>query len=154
MTKMTFMRFTLAAAGLARLGENAVGTPLDSDTWLPAPAQGAIGLEYRADDTRTQKLLAAIDDHASHMQIMAERALLAALGGTCHSPIAVLSSLAGDRLTLRAALFSPDGAERIESSATFAIADIAAPAALARELLGKASPAITAHFDGPHDYRP
>ena len=144
----------LAAAGLGRLGESAVGTPLDCDAWLPAPAQGAIGIESRADDTRTQKLLAAIDDHASHVQIMAERALLAALGGTCHSPIAMLSSLEGDRLTLRAALFSPDGAERVESSATFALADHGAPAALACDLLGRASPAITAHFDGPHDHRP
>ena len=58
---------------------------------------------------------------------MAERGLLRGLGGTCHSPIALLTTAEGDNLTLRAALFSPDGAERIEASATFAKDDAAAP---------------------------
>lgn len=139
----------LAAAGLGRLGESAVGTPLDYDQWLPAPAQGAIGVECNASDERTRALLAAVDDAASHVQVMAERALLAALGGTCHSPIAMVSHLAGDRLTLRAALFSPDGTERVESTAVFAAGDTDAPRTLARDLLAEAGPAITAHFHGP-----
>ncbi len=139
----------LAAAGLARLGESTVGTPLDYDQWLPAPAQGAIGIECNASDERTRALLAAVDDAASHVQVMAERALLAALGGTCHSPIAMVSHLAGDRLTLRAALFSPDGTERVESTAVFVAGDTDAPRTLARDLLAEAGPAIAAHFHGP-----
>lgn len=136
----------LAAAGLARLGENAVGTPLDTADWLPAPAQGAIGIECRADDARTRALLAAIDDAPSRATIMAERALLAGLGGTCHSPIAAQSTLNGERIVLRAALFSPDGAERVDGECTFDADDDQAPARLAADLLARATPGVAAHF--------
>ena len=138
----------LAAAGLHRLGEDGVGTPLDMSEWLPAPAQGAIGLECRSDDERTIELLGAIDHAPSHAEVRAERTLLAALGGNCHSPIAVLCDLDGDELTLRAALFSPDGAERVDGEARFALDDLAGPAHLARDLLARATPGITAHFTG------
>lgn len=139
----------LAAAGLERLGETGVGHPLDPEHWLPAPGQGAIAIECRADDTGTRSLLAAIEDAPSHMSLLAERALLAALGGTCHSPIAALTRADGAGLILRAALFSPDGAERVESTVSFAAGDAEAPARLAAELLGRATPAITAHFGKP-----
>ncbi|WP_137679723.1 hydroxymethylbilane synthase [Aurantiacibacter suaedae] len=138
----------LAAAGLLRLGQDEVGTPLDPAAWLPAPAQGAIALECRSDDAKTCKLLAAIDHAPSRAEVMAERALLTGLGGTCHSPIAVLCESHGDTLTMRAMLFSPDGSEKIEDSAQFAADDLEAPERLARELLAKASPAIAAVFNG------
>jgi hydroxymethylbilane synthase len=138
----------LAAAGLARLGESGVGTPLSLDDWLPACAQGAIAIETRADDAVTGAFLAAIDDAPSRARVTAERALLAALGGSCHSPVAVLSEVAGGALTMRAALFSADGAERIERSARFAADDREAPRRLAGELLGGASPAIARLFAG------
>ncbi|WP_226017454.1 hydroxymethylbilane synthase [Novosphingobium sp. FKTRR1] len=139
----------LAAAGLERLGQSDVGTALAADLWLPAPAQGAIGIECLAARTDLIAELAAIDHAPSHAAIRAERALLLGLGGTCHSPIAVLTTLDQEgAMTLRAALFSPDGAERIEDSARFAIGDDAAPAALAARLLAKAPPAIAAHFNG------
>ena len=80
---------------------------------------------------------------------MAERSLLAALGGNCHSPVAVLCDLAGDGLTLRAALFRPDGAERVDAAATFAAGDSAGPERLAADLLARATPGIAAHFTGP-----
>src|SRR6478609_3536012 len=83
----------LAAAGLQRLGEHGAGHPLAADEWLPAPAQAAIGVECRSGDERMRDWLAAIDHPSSRSEVMAERALLAALGGTCHSPIAVLCSL-------------------------------------------------------------
>ena len=139
----------LAAAGLARLEETGVGTPLAASEWLPAPAQGAIGIECRAADDETRTLLAAIDDAPSRAGVMAERALLAGLGGTCHSPIAVYSTLGDGKIVLRAALFSPDGAERVEGEREFAVGDLGAPAALAADLLARATPGIAAHFDGP-----
>ena len=80
---------------------------------------------------------------------MAERALLAALGGKCHSPIAVLTAADGDLLHLRAALFSPDGSERCDGEARFAPGDSEGPARLAAALLAKAVPAIANHFAGP-----
>ena len=138
----------LAAAGLSRLGESGVGTPLDAEEWLPAPAQGAIGIECRAGDERVRDLLAAIDHAPSRAAVMAERALLAGLGGTCHSPIAVLTRHDGGNLSLRAALFSADGAERVEGETGFVAGDAAAPAALARDLLARASPAIATLFEG------
>ena len=138
----------LAAAGLARLGETGVGTALALDDWLPAPAQGAIGVECRSGDGAVNTLLAAIDDAPSRAGVEAERALLAALGGTCHSPVAVLSDVRGETIGLRAALFSADGAERVERSATFARADGNGPARLAAELLAASSPAIAALFAG------
>ncbi len=138
----------LAAAGLIRLGQSEVGAALDATEWLPAPGQGAIAVECRSDDAKTVTLLAAIDHAPSRTGLLAERALLAALGGNCHSAIGVLTSLAGDMLTMRAVLFSPDGAERVEAEASFTAGDSAGPAGLAHALLAKASPAITAHFTG------
>jgi hydroxymethylbilane synthase len=139
----------LAAAGLARLGEHGVGHPLAADEWLPAPAQGAIGIECLAAREDVVSLLTAIDHAPSHAAIRAERALLAGLGGTCHSPIAVLTTHDGDNLLVRAALFSPDGSLRVEASATFASGDEAGPHALAQDLLAMAPEGIRAYFHPP-----
>ncbi|SCY93727.1 hydroxymethylbilane synthase [Novosphingobium aromaticivorans] len=138
----------LAAAGLGRLGETGVGHPLSEYEWLPAPAQGAIGIECLASRADLCAWLGAIDDKPTHHAIRAERALLLALGGNCHSPIAVLTTHHESSLTLRAALFSPDGAERVEAHETFAAGDDAGPAHLAHRLLGEAPDAIRVHFHG------
>ena len=74
--------------------------------------------------------------------------LLAALGGNCHSPIAVLTGTEGGALHMRAALFSPDGAERVDGEARFEPGDEAGPARLAANLLSRAAPAIAVHFRG------
>jgi hydroxymethylbilane synthase len=148
----------LAAAGLKRLGETGVGHPLPADEWLPAPGQAAIAIECRAvldeasndRDRHILSLLAAIDHAPSRRAVLAERALLAALGGNCHSPVAVLTRADGDDLVMRAALFSPDGAERADGEARFAADDPAGPVRLAKALLERAPAAITAHFTGPH----
>ena len=139
----------LAAAGLKRLGESGTGHPLPADEWLPAPGQAAIAIECRANDDATRSLLAAIDHEPSRHAVLAERALLGALGGNCHSPIAVLTTTEGEHLTLRAAIFSPDGAHRTEAEASFAAGDPGGPARLAADLLAQAPEAITAHFAGP-----
>jgi len=139
----------LAAAGLSRLGETGVGHPLDPGEWLPAPAQGAIAVECGADDARVREWLGAIDHAPSRAEVTAERALLAALGGSCHSPVAVLCELDGEMLAMRAALFSPDGAERVDGAVTFPTGDAEGPARLAGDLLERATPGIAAHFAGP-----
>ncbi|ANU07367.1 hydroxymethylbilane synthase [Paraurantiacibacter namhicola] len=138
----------LAAAGLERLGESGVGTPLDAQDWLPAPSQGAIAVECRSDDQEVRALLSAIDHAATRAEVLAERALLEALGGTCHSPIAVLCEQDGDALAMRAAIYSADGADRTEGEARFAAGDLDAPRALGRDLLARATPAIRALFGG------
>jgi len=138
----------LAAAGLERLGESGIGTPLDPLAWLPAPGQGAIAIECRTDDAVTLGLLAAINHAPSHAALQAERGLLAALGGNCHSPIAALTEHSDNALLLRAALFSPDGAHRVDAALSFPPGDPQGPVRLARQLLDAAPPAVREHFAG------
>lgn len=139
----------LAAAGLERLGQSEVGRPLAERDWIPAAAQGVIALECRADDAEATAALAAIDHSDTRAELEAERALLAELGGTCHSPVAVLCEGVGSALAMRAALFSPDGAERVEGTASFAAGDHAPVRALAEDLLARATPGIAPHFRLP-----
>ncbi|MCH2487072.1 MAG: hydroxymethylbilane synthase [Erythrobacter sp.] len=138
----------LAAAGLNRVGETAVGARLDPEDWLPAPGQAAIGIECRAGDEAMQAIFAAIDHRASHDEVMAERALLAGLGGSCHSPVAALSRIEGEELVLRAAIYSAQGAIRIEDEARFARRDRDAPRELARMLLDDAPEQVRVLFHG------
>ena len=138
----------LAAAGLNRLGEDAVGTRLAPEEWLPAPGQAAIGIECRAGDDPMRAIFAAIDHAPSHDEVMAERALLAGLGGSCHSPVAALSRIEGDELVLRAAIYSAEGAIRIEEEARFARTDRDAPRALALSLLKDAPEQVRSLFEG------
>ena len=87
----------LALAGLRRLGiEDAGMVVLTPEEMLPAVGQGAIGIECRADDAATLALLAAIDHPASSACVRAERALLAALDGSCHTPIAGHAEIVAD----------------------------------------------------------
>ncbi|MGZ3173068.1 MAG: hydroxymethylbilane synthase [Croceibacterium sp.] len=139
----------LAAAGLQRLGEHGAGHPLAVDAWLPAPAQAAIGIECRTDDEQTRAWLEAIDHAASRAEVLAERALLAALGGSCHSPIAVLSERDGEDIAMRAAIYSLDGAEKVAAEARFPAGDAQGPARLAQALLERASPGLAGQFAGP-----
>lgn len=120
----------LAAAGLDRLGIGA-GAPLDL---LPAPAQGAIGVEILAERRDLRDLLAAIDHPETHRAVGTERAFLAALGGDCHSAVAALAS----GLFLTAEILSPDGREAHKGEG--------APADVARGLLERASPSLRAMF--------
>ncbi len=137
----------LAAAGLDRLGQTGVGHPLEAAEWLPAPAQGAIGIECRADDAFVKQVLSAINHAPTRAQIMAERELLLALGGNCHSPIAVWTR--GDsELTMTARLYSPDGLVQVEGEATFS-ANSDGASVLARRLLADAPEAVAVHFAGP-----
>ncbi len=138
----------LAAAGLERLGQHGVGTPLSLDEWVPAAAQGAIGVECRAGDERVINWLDAINDTASQAEVLADRALLEALGGTCHSPIAVNSEYQDDQIAMRAVLYSPDGANHVEARAEFAATDFAAVKDVARDLLARATVNIRMHFGG------
>jgi hydroxymethylbilane synthase len=136
----------LASAGLDRLGHGDVGVVLED--LLPAPAQGAVGVETRAGDRRIRTLIQAIDHRATHACVAAERRLLAGLGGTCRSAVAALATAAGGDMRLRAEILSPDGREVQACDTRFPAGDEAAPADLARQLLGRASPALRALFAG------
>ena len=134
----------LAAAGLERLGRDDIGTPL-SDL-LPAPAQGAVGIEARADDSEILGLLAAIDHKQTSLCVRAERALLAALGADCRSPVAALAQLQLGQIHLRAEILTEDGSQYQAGEIVFPFHDAEAPTALARILLDRAPPALRGLF--------
>ena len=138
----------LAAAGLDRLGRSEVGAAIGLDTMLPAPAQGAVGIECRSGDAATLARLGAIDHRETHAAVSVERAFTKALGGTCHSPVAALARVDGNATLLSAEIFSEDGADHIHGSVRLALGDFAGAAALAAHLLGQAPPSIRRLFEG------
>jgi hydroxymethylbilane synthase len=106
---------------------------------LPAPAQGALAVECRADDDETIALLSQLDDEFSRAAVVAERALLATLEAGCSAPVAAMAEVAegddGPEIYLRGAVFSPDGSNTIRLSRTGTLADPAEVGrALARDL--------------------
>lgn len=136
----------LAAAGLDRLGIDA-GRAIETDEFLPAPGQAAVGIECRASDTATLQLLAPIRHSATFDCVVAERAFTSALGGTCASPVAALATIDGQAVVLRAQIFSADGTSAEEEEARFAIGDRAGPAALARSMLARSPQSIRSLFE-------
>lgn len=133
----------LAMAGLNRLGmiPEVPATAIDPDDMLPAVAQGAIGIERRAADTRVAAMLEAIHDIPTGQRLAAERAFLAELDGSCETPIAGLAELDGGTLRLRGEVLRPNGADSIADDVTGNIAD--GPdmgREMARRLLAKAGP--------------
>jgi hydroxymethylbilane synthase len=138
----------LAAAGLDRLGRKEVGVAIDATDMLPAPAQGAIGIECRSNDAMTATLLNAIDHGETHQAVLAERAFCRTLGGTCHSAVAAYARVQGDQIAFACEILSEDGSERIAETSRFAVRDLEAPANLARSMLSEAPPQIRQLFAG------
>ncbi len=136
----------LAAAGLDRLGHADVGSAIDVETMLPAVAQGAVGIECRVDDAATRALLTPISHARTFTCVAAERGLLLALGGSCHSPIGVLAVLEEAQIHLRAEILSEDGRAHRGGEARFDPDDVEAPARLALGLVADAPPALAALF--------
>lgn len=100
----------LAFAGLKRLQkEELVGSLLDEERFPPAPAQGALCIQIRAEDTEIAALLAPLSHQETALCVTAERAVLAELEGSCRTPIAALARCVGTEIALRALLLSPDG---------------------------------------------
>ena len=128
----------LARAGLERLGlaEDA-GARLDPFEVMPAPGQGALGLEVRADDRKARAALAPLEDAASARAVTAERSLLAALEGGCQAPVAAYCGIreqgAGSRVFGR--VTAQDGSVQITASADMDERDPAAAGAHVAALL-------------------
>ncbi len=127
----------LAVAGLRRLGfAHRISAALPIDLCVPAPGQGAIAVEIRADDARARALLASIDDETTAAAVAAERALVAALGGGCQAPIGAAAVPRDRELELHAMVASLDGARAIRRRGRGDLADPAALGArVARELV-------------------
>jgi len=107
----------LAAAGLKRLGLLAAASAiLETEEFLPAVGQGAIAIETCANDQRASTLAAAIGDADTASALAAERAFLAALGGSCRTPIAGHAQIKGDSVSFRGLVAKPDGGDVVEVS--------------------------------------
>jgi len=108
----------VALAGLKRLGlAHRARAVLDVDKFLPAPGQGAIAITAREGDARALEALNAISDGATMAALIAERAFLAELEGSCRTPIAGLARLEDGRLRLLGEVLRPDGSEHFEIAA-------------------------------------
>jgi hydroxymethylbilane synthase len=135
----------LAAAGLHRLNiVQRIASYLDAPAWLPAAGQGAIAVQVRADDPESRRIVSAMNDHDTEVQVRAERAFLGALEGGCQVPIGALASIGG-RATLHGFISDVDGRHAIRGSVTL---DIGHPEdgglALAKELRGRGATQILA----------
>jgi hydroxymethylbilane synthase len=111
LTEGHYDAIVLALAGVKRteLFDPALMQPIDPDHLLPAPGQGALALQCRRSDARTVKLLSALNDEPSAACVAAERKLVRALEGDCHSPIAAMATIKAGVLTLRAAIGARNG---------------------------------------------
>lgn len=136
----------LAAAGLDRLGMSDVGHGLSLDQFLPAASQGAVGIDRLSSRQDLVPILSAINDEPTFAAVMAERDLLEAIGGNCHSPIAAFAEVEGGQIRLKAEIFTGNGAE-MESGEIMFDAEADGPAQLAADLLGRASAELRAIFN-------
>ena len=137
-----FDAIVLALCGLERLGKAGLATEiLPPEVMLPAVGQGALAIECRAGDDALRQLLDPLHDPGTAACVGAERAMLAALDGSCRTPIAGLAERDGDRLTLEGLLLKPDGSSEVRARRTGATGDAAAlGAALGSELRSRAGP--------------
>lgn len=128
----------LAAAGLTRLGlTEHIRAYLPVEDFLPAAAQGAVGIECLDSRADLHALLASLDDASTSLCVTAERAMLRVLDGSCRTPIGGLAELSGDTLTLRAEVLSLDGKIRHQHQLTGTAADAEALGVAVGEALRK-----------------
>ena len=99
----------LACAGFARLGLTNLIKPISIEEMLPAVAQGAIGIEQKADNEEIRKLLEPINDRVTELQLLVERSFLAELDGSCRTPIGGLAKIKGKNITFHGEILKSDG---------------------------------------------
>jgi len=112
----------LALAGLLRIEkfDSAWMHPIDTETLLPAAAQGALALQCRRDDAATAAIISVLNDRDTFDAVAAEREVVLALNGDCHSPIAALAVIDGENLSLSAAVGQRDGLPPVKKSSATA----------------------------------
>ena len=104
----------LAAAGIKRLvGEETITEYFEVDTVVPAPGQGALGIEIRENDGEVREFLRPINDGDTELTVTAERAVLSGLGGGCQVPIGVHASIKDGELGIIGMVADPNGKQRI-----------------------------------------
>lgn len=137
----------LALAGLNRLGEAHRATAiLDAEQFMPAPAQGAIGIAIREGDQRLAEIVAPLDHAPTHAAIATERAMLAVLDGSCRTPVGALSGTAGGLLTLKGEILSLDGQTSFRSAGQGSD-PVALGQSIGKDLLAQAGPGFLAQWN-------
>lgn len=116
----------LAYAGLRRLGQTHIAKQMiDPNVFMPAPAQGAIGIECREDDTRTRELIAVLNHAGTAAALVAERHFLHGLDGSCRTPIGAYTEIDGNDMKVIGQILSIDGTTAFEGEVTGHVADCA-----------------------------
>lgn len=129
----------LARAGLDRLGlERHISETLDTRTMLPAPGQGALAVQCRADDPATLALLAPMDDRTTRWAVEAERTFLHALDAGCRLPVAALAAVTATGLTLTGRVLSLDGRRAVTVASDAAVRSQTEAVRLGEELARQA----------------
>ena len=117
----------LAAAGLRRLGfGDRISAVISPNDCVPAPGQGIVAIEIRADDEGIRKAVGHIHDGASAAALEAERTVVTALGGGCQLPLGALAGMNGTAMELHAVVCSPDGTRVIRAQAHGAVSEASA----------------------------
>lgn len=130
----------LAAAGLHRLDlSHRITAYLEPEVCLPAPAQGVLAIEYRADDYLVKALLNGFEDINSHLTATCERAFLEAVGGSCHVPIGAMATLQEGQLSLKAMFGSEGEGDLVHWQGEAAVSEDEAEALTAAKTLGEAA---------------
>ena len=118
-----FDALLMAVAGFERLGLAArIRQVLPADHFLPAPGQGALGIEIRSGDEAVLARIAHLEDATTRAIVTAERAVSRGLGGSCEFPLAAYAQIEGDTLHLRAWAGSASSGQMLESTASGAVA--------------------------------
>jgi hydroxymethylbilane synthase len=132
----------LALCGLVRLDLSGHATEiLPREVMLPAVGQGALAIECRTANERVRQLVAPLHDPISAACVAAERAMLAALDGSCRTPIAGFAEVDGDRLTIEGLLLNEDGSKEIRGRFEGGIDDgVQLGAELGKDLRSRAGP--------------
>ena len=151
-----FDAIMLAEAGILRLEMQSLKRYRFSlEEMLPAPGQGALGIEVRTRDDRAKDAIKQLDHRPTRLAVTAERGLLAALHGGCLAPIAAHASLEADQLKMSAVVLSPSGDQRMEEQAAVSADDDQAAESLAASisqvLIGRGAIELIGRLDGGSD---
>jgi hydroxymethylbilane synthase len=119
-----FDAIVLARAGLERLGlGDRISIVFDPTQFIPAPAQGALAVEIRADDKETEKIVSRLDDKNARITTTTERLVFSALGCGCHAPAGVFAKITGSQITIYGCFSDPDGQNFAQSTISGPVTD-------------------------------
>jgi hydroxymethylbilane synthase len=119
-----FDAIVLARAGLERLGLcDKISIVFDPTKFIPAPAQGALAVQIRADDKETEKIVSRLDDKNARVTTTTERLVFAALGCGCHAPAGVFAKINGEQITISGCFSDPEGQNFVQSTISGPVTD-------------------------------